>query len=327
MPIVSIIVPVYNAEQYIKNTIESLRNQTLKDIEIVLVDDGSKDKSLEICKDFEQLDCRVIVVHQENSGVSVARNTGLETCTGKYIGFSDADDEMKPDMYEKMVKILEESDSDMVVCGSEIHNFDGSVEYRYNQSNTIVYSKDQAISKFLLGDKFCIGVWSKLYKREVALSSRFEKGKKMHEDKYYIFNTLLNSNKICYFDMPLYIYIKHDQSVTYSNFDRRWFDVVYFSSEILKTVNDNIPEHVNEAKYNDIYSKMFVLRRLFWSNKHKDYAKEALELQTDITRNMDKDVFKLLSKGNKIEFWLLKNNVWLYTVLVRTYHSFYGDRN
>ena len=116
MPIVSIIVPVYKVEKYIHRCVESLVNQTLRDIEIILVDDGSPDHCPEICEQLAKKDNRIKVVHKTNGGLSSARNAGMEVACGKYIGFVDSDDELELDMYEKMVAKAEEYRVDFVMA-------------------------------------------------------------------------------------------------------------------------------------------------------------------------------------------------------------------
>lgn len=327
MPVVSVIVPIFNAEKYLPGTLESLQKQTLQDIEILLVNDGSSDNSLSICQEFEKKDDRFKVIDQENQGVSAARNAGIFAAKGKYIGFVDADDELRPEMYEQMVNAIEHSHADLVVCGAEIHNFDGTVEYRYGSNKTTIYDHDEALSKFLRGDSFCIGVWSKLCRSEIAKEVSFISGKKMHEDKYYIFECIMRSHSVCYMDVPLYIYMKREGSATYSDFDDRWFDILFFSQRIAEITSEVCQEHLEEARYNNIYSKMFVLRRIIWSGKKKQYSDAVKQLRQEIRMQNDHNIRKFLKKSNLLEFYLLKYCFPLYVVMVCVYHMVYGDRN
>lgn len=113
---VSIIIPVYNAEEHLTKCVESVLAQTEKNIEIILIDDGSRDSSLDICQAYEKQDERVRVIHQENFGVSVARNRGIEIAVGEYIGFVDSDDWIQRDMYERLLKEAEETGAEVVMC-------------------------------------------------------------------------------------------------------------------------------------------------------------------------------------------------------------------
>lgn len=116
MPRVTVIVPIYNKEHYLEECIRSIQSQTLDDLEIILMDDGSTDTSGQICDRMAKSDERIVVVHTENSGVCAARNVGLKLAKGKYIGFVDADDYISAAMYQKMANIMEEKDVDFVVC-------------------------------------------------------------------------------------------------------------------------------------------------------------------------------------------------------------------
>ena len=116
-PILSVIVPVYNSEKYLERCVESVMASSLKNLEIILVNDGSSDCSDKLCDRLAQRDKRIVVIHQQNAGVSAARNRGLEKAEGKYFAFVDSDDYIEPDMYEKMIASMEKNDADLVCCG------------------------------------------------------------------------------------------------------------------------------------------------------------------------------------------------------------------
>ena len=124
---ISIIVPIYNVEKYLPQCLDSLISQTYRDIEIILVDDGSPDKCPEICDAYAKKDARIKVVHQINGGVSSARNTGLKASRGEYIGFVDPDDWVAPEMYEKMMEALADHKADLAICGYQYCHADGSM--------------------------------------------------------------------------------------------------------------------------------------------------------------------------------------------------------
>ena len=140
---ISIIVPIYNAKEHLDKCVESILEQTEKNLEIILVDDGSKDNSFEICKKYEKIDQRVKVIHQENAGVSVARNHGIEIAEGEYIGFVDSDDWIEPVMYERLLKEAKETNADVVMCDATTVYSDGKI-----QADTITQlSKNQVLNK------------------------------------------------------------------------------------------------------------------------------------------------------------------------------------
>ena len=125
---ITVVVPIYNAEQYIERAVKSLLNQTTNEIEIILVDDGSKDNSIEICKNYLNQDKRVQLIHQENSGVSAARNRGIEQACGEYIGFIDSDDWIEPNMYECLLREANQASADIVICDARTVYEDGKIQ-------------------------------------------------------------------------------------------------------------------------------------------------------------------------------------------------------
>ena len=119
-PIVSVLVPVYNVEKYLPRCLESILQQTLSDIEVICVNDGSTDQSAQILENYAEIDKRIIVITKENGGLPSARNAALNKACGKYIGFVDSDDYIQPDMFEKLVNTAEKKSSDIVICGANI---------------------------------------------------------------------------------------------------------------------------------------------------------------------------------------------------------------
>ena len=176
---ISIIIPVYKTEQYLRECIDSVLKQTYGNIEVILVDDGSPDRAPEIIDGYAMADSRIKAIHQENRGLSDARNTGLAAATGDYIGFLDSDDYMEPFAIEHMAAVLEETDSDMVVCDYRRVDGDGKIlkEHYLNIRETVCVDEagfwkmyEHAIPVFNV-------VWSKLYKRHVAENVMFPLGK------------------------------------------------------------------------------------------------------------------------------------------------------
>lgn len=159
---VSIIVPVYNMEKYLNKCMDSLVNQTLEDIEIITINDGSKDSSLKILNEYkEKYPNKVVIINQENQGISVARNNGINAATGKYIGFVDSDDYVKTDMFEKLYKKIEKTKSDIVICDYEKY-FMNTEEFKY--VNVVDYIKcDSLYSDTSIINNIDYSPWNKLF--------------------------------------------------------------------------------------------------------------------------------------------------------------------
>ena len=182
---VSIIVPIYNVEQYISKCIESILAQTYRDFELILVDDGSTDMCGKICDEYAKQDSRVHVIHQENKGVSAARNAGISLAKGEYIMFVDSDDFITENMLEKMHDCIAESGSDIAICG--INNFlDGAETEDKSQMNDIstktISGRDACLSIYRMDGRVPVMAWGKLYKSELFTDIRYPVGRIQEDD-------------------------------------------------------------------------------------------------------------------------------------------------
>ena len=161
--------PVYNAEKCLEDSIQSILCQTEKEFELILVDDGSTDQSLAICRNFEKVDCRIIVIHKENGGVSSARNTGLMRATGKYIVFVDSDDLVVPDL----LKMMENSTAELVMVGFDDYDPDRNITASFKEkAEKYEIKNDDNINHFINSD-YSSFVWGKRYKRELLRNKIF----------------------------------------------------------------------------------------------------------------------------------------------------------
>ena len=207
---VSIIVPVYNAQKYLRACVDSILQQTYKDIECILIDDGSGDDSASICSSFAKADQRVVYVRQENSGVSSARNHGLALAGGKYILFADSDDLLKRDMVENMVATIEGDGTDCVVCGAVYFTESLTDTIEETLPRATLRSKEAAASFFAKEYSATLmnSPWNKLYKREL-IQSEFDTSVDIGEDMLFNLAYFQNISSISYLDKALYCYRKN----------------------------------------------------------------------------------------------------------------------
>ena len=202
---VSIIVPVYKVEQYIDNCIKSLLSQTLIEIEIILVDDGSPDNSGEICDAYQKIDNRIKVIHQENGGLSKARNSGLKIANGEYIVFVDSDDWIKNTMCEKLYNAAQEDNAEIAIC--KIIN--AINEQQYDQTNDTcnkeILTNVEAVNQLYDGTNHVemVVAWNKIYKKELFDDIEFANGK-IHEDEFTTYKLLYKANKVVKINKYLY---------------------------------------------------------------------------------------------------------------------------
>lgn len=225
--IISIIIPAYNAESYIQKCIKSITCQTYKNLEIIIIDDGSTDTTFDICKSLADKDNRIILVSQPNLGVSSARNKGIELAKGDYIGFVDADDWIEEDMYEILYNSLIKENADISICGYVYEDIYGntirkSVEqqksYRLNSKKAIeMMFDDRYYQGFLVNKLFC----SKLFKTKNGLKNLLDTDISMGEDRLTVFRCMLESNNIVYIPCIKYHYLLNRSGAVNSNFSKK----------------------------------------------------------------------------------------------------------
>jgi glycosyltransferase involved in cell wall biosynthesis len=210
-PIVSIIVPVFNIENYISKCLDSLLIQTLKEIEIILVDDGSTDLSGNICCEYASKDNRIRVIHKKNEGLSSARNDGLAIAKGEYIGFVDGDDWVKEDMFEFLYNTSSTHNADISICGHFIVDGD-HVEPIRNNGDIKILNHIEALSAILLDAEINSFAWDKLYKRELFIDLSYPVGRRFEDIAftYLIFN---RSKRVVQANVSKYFYVRRNGSI------------------------------------------------------------------------------------------------------------------
>ena len=165
--LLSIIIPVYNIDQYISRCLDSLINQTYKNLEIIIVDDGSTDNTASIIDEYAKKDKRIIIIHKKNEGVSLARIAGMEKANGKYVGFVDGDDIAEKDMFEMLMKNAKEYDADISHCGYVMDFPDGHSDYYYNTGKIIVQNNQKGLIDLIQGKYIDPGLWNKIYRKKL----------------------------------------------------------------------------------------------------------------------------------------------------------------
>ncbi len=218
-PLISIIVPVYNVEQYLDKCVESIVNQTYPNLEIILVDDGSSDSCPALCDKWERSDSRVIVIHKDNGGVSSARNAALEVSSGDYLGFVDSDDYIEPDMYENLIDSIKQNKSDVAVCGFKYK--DNCFSFK---NNAVISSSEAKIMMFNNRDFPSFEGYScnKLYSARIIQGNkiRFNEKYLICEDTLFNFSVFDYSDKISLVNCCGYNYQYRSSSAS-NNFDEK----------------------------------------------------------------------------------------------------------
>lgn len=215
--LISVIVPIYNVEKYLKKCVDSIKNQTYKNIEIILVDDASPDNCGQMCDEYAGEDERIKVIHKENGGLSDARNVGLENARGEYIAFVDSDDYIESDMLEKLYTRIKEDKTDIALCSFKYVNEKGEeLPERRGQSpiKNGVLTGEEALYKLTEGKSWYYAVaWNKLYKKSIFDTLRFPKGK-IHEDEFIAHRVFYQCGRISLLQDELYCYLQREGSIT-----------------------------------------------------------------------------------------------------------------
>ena len=243
--LVSIIVPVYNVEKYLIKCLNSLIEQTYKNLEIILVDDGSQDNSGNICDKYKQKDSRIRVIHIENSGVSNARNIGLDNMKGQYTMFVDSDDYVSKNMVEELYNSIKKNEADISICGVENIYENGENRTTFKEGR-FVTNGEKALGELLNGKYFTSVCWGKMYKSELWKNIRFNKDTKIAEDLevlYYIFERA--KKVVVDTKNKLYYYIVRENSAIHTSYNEDWEKEILISKKIIEKVQ---LEHPNILK-------------------------------------------------------------------------------
>lgn len=314
MPIISIIVPVYNVENYLEKCVTSILRQTFSDFELILVDDGSTDSSGGLCERLKERDSRIIVIHKENGGLSSARNAGIDIAKGSYLGFVDSDDFISTDMYEELLQAIEEYDADLAIC--DLVNCYGKIpDIQRIRTKTEVLTQKECFYEVFVGSKISVSAVNKLYRRDLFRGLRYREGITF-EDAYIISDILHKCNKIVLNKTGKYFYIHRRNTITtlpYRELDQWAIKAWDKNYEIIKKV---YPELEPVGKLRAVWARFVVLDKLFVSDKKK-YQSERAKIIQYIRSNL----FFIISnqyftKGRKIAVLFLCIHPSLYNLLL-----------
>lgn len=235
----SIIIPVYNVEDYLPKCIESVINQTYPNIEIILVNDGSTDGSGIICEAYSKDNSKIQVIHKANGGLSSARNVGLDAVNGKYIAFVDSDDWLDVDMYKTLIELLEVNNADIAACGFKEVFSDKTISHSDTGMVTLLNREDAINSLVSDENSVRFEVWNKVFKKELIGNLRF-KDRQIFEDVYFDRNIFLKLSKVVYIDKPFYNYLKTRDGNTNSHFNEDKLKVFKEFDDFIADLRNNL---------------------------------------------------------------------------------------
>lgn len=295
---ISVIVPIYNCEQYLEKCIKSILAQTFKEFVLILIDDGSKDKSGRICDKYAKIDKRVITVHKENEGVSKARENGLKMCNSEYVAFVDSDDYLKKDYLEQLYNNIIKYNSDFICCNS--------IDVGENLPKNFCINKDEVINNkvrlledYFSGKRYAYCIWGKLFKRVIFKDIKFPK-MKYAEDTCIILTLFMKCNKVALLSYNGYYYVQRAQSATFTNNKLQKANDILIRSELVNEIcqklnNKNLlikaGNEMTESLYRAISANCCYADKKQFENFEKKYNK----------------LYKQCISTNKIKFLIIRN--------------------
>ncbi len=318
MPLISIIVPVYNVEKYLPKCLESIIAQTFSDFEAILVNDGSTDNSGNICDSYAKKDKRFVVIHKENGGQSSARNAALRVVKGKYIGFVDSDDYIAPDMYSFLYKSIVEYNSDISVCSFYKVDKNGQIQ-KNKPAGTIKHMDKEEATRTLFGrEHFENYIWDKLYKSTLFDDILFPENQ-LYEDIAIMYRLFDKCKSIVYLSEPKYYYVHRQGSSVNCKFNLSKLKFVEESQKIIEFSRSKGGIYDKEAESCFILSNLWCLYEAVIENEN--YS-STIEVFCANLHNYYRSAMKnnYIRKTDKLSIFLLEHG--LRPNVVGRIHSF-----
>ena len=278
--LVSVIIPVYNVENYLCKCLDSVVAQTYKNIEVILVDDGSFDRCGQICDEYARKYPIMKVIHQSNKGLSEARNNGIKVAKGEFITFIDSDDYIENDYIEYLTDLQKQYNADIAIGGYR-YVYEGSKKSKHSHAEKIVLmTAEEALIRMNYTDGFGATAWAKLYRREIVLQYPYPKGK-LYEDLATTYKIFSDARTIVFGSRVIYYWVQRKGSIMRRIFDERQLDGIEAANEQLKFIESNYPSGIMAAKYRCVAKAVELMALNFRSGgdikvyqKLKDYMND-----------------------------------------------------
>lgn len=291
---ISVIVPVYNVEQYLDRCLTSLVRQTYSDLQIILVDDGSTDGCAGMCDAWAKKDPRILTVHQSNQGLSEARNAGLRLATGRYLAFVDSDDFVEPNMYRYMVEAMERTGSDIAACGRyRFDNETGNRRIMHTCRKESVFSTEEAIGALLCGGEMEETVWDKVFKAELFRGISFPKGE-INEDIAVTPEVFAGADRIVGVDRAFYYYCINSGSITHRPFGEKKLVVAKHISDTSEYIRGHFPSLEQSLR---VFRARYSISQLFAFYQKKELKEQYKEYYRFYRQNIRESWWAYIRSG------------------------------
>ena len=305
--LISVIVPVYNVEQYLSYCIESIVNQTYKNLEIILIDDGSPDNCPKICDEWALKDNRIKVYHLENGGAGKARNIGLSYATGKYISFIDSDDYVSIDFYKTLMSLINDN-CDIVECDYTIvHDEECNFSSSEIKNEYKIFTNEEAMELHIKDKIFKQVIWNKLYKYDIIKNIKFPEGN-LVDDEFWTYQAIGSAKRLTHINKTLYAYRQQNESVMHSKYSLKWLSAVEAKLKRIEYVRIYYP-NLYDISCKDLWFTCLYHGQQSVINLEKKDKKEAFEYLKNIQKKYPISLRSLKNDKLTHKIWLLISKI------------------
>jgi glycosyltransferase involved in cell wall biosynthesis len=311
--LITVIINAYNVEKYIKKCLDSIVNQTYKNLEIIIVNDGSTDKTLEICKSYK--DKRIRIINTENQGLALSRNTGLDNAKGEYYYFVDADDFVELDVIEYLYKLIKKYDRRIAMC-ENLKIYDYNFKKQEVEEEITIKDDKEMIARIMYDIGMSGTTWNKLYHKSIFATRRFEN--RIVNDIVVTYKCYIDAGEVIFSNQCKYYYLKHPDSILGRSVRERQIDMYKASLERYYYIKNIYPDLID----NDIGMLLMIFHRY-----RVDYAKMADFIKSAKMKKKYNEIFSLkkvlkcrVSRRMKVKLILFRINPKIYTIGKKVYH-------
>lgn len=308
MDVISVIVPVYKVEPYLDRCVQSIVDQTYKNLEIILVDDGSPDNCPAMCDAWAEKDGRVKVIHKENGGLSDARNVGMAAATGEYIAFVDSDDWIEAQMYQCLYEAMITTDSEIASCGARRVWTNGKpAQELLSENRNGILEQEAAMKALITSNGMVQTVWNKLYRRNLANAVLFPAGL-IHEDEFWSWQVVARARRVVTLKESYYNYLQRDNSIMGAGFTVKGLLVVKAKTERQNYIEKVMPKLTDIGRadlgYTCMHLGVQVLKTMGRKDavRHMKYLKDTIKLYP-----ISKEYFRTLTRKKRLHLRMIQS--------------------
>lgn len=319
-PLISVIVPVYKTEAYLTKCLESIQSQTYPNLEIILVDDGSPDRSGELCDALQEKDARIKVVHKENGGLSSARNAGLDVMSGAYVGFVDSDDWIQPEMYARLMELMQRYDAQIAAGGMMMETGQQFNPHGDKDTEPVLFNRLEALQAVTLNEQITNSFCDKLFRADLFRTLRFPVGE-FFEDFKTIHKCLELADQVVYTSQPMYIYRQTEQSISRGDFHPRMFEDAYAAKARSAYYLEKYPQIYDYAVASYI---RVCLVRIWMSRNSAACATQRRGLIREMRGKLSAGAVRMLEKSYRVKLAALRISAPLYYGIILAHQLIKG---